>query len=261
MKKLLILNYHRLVDFVDSPSKLENHFNVRRKDFVNQLELIDKNNIPVISLNDAIDGKQDSDFAIAITFDDGNTSDLKVAAKLLKAYDYPATFFPLVKNIENKKITEKELKEIHAMGMEIGSHGVNHPNLKELTRHEQFIELNQSKQVIENIINDEVKLFSLPHGLYNNDTIGAAKEVGYKGIMTSQFGINCDHKFIYHRWAIRNNTAMTEFENVITGKRFFTYRKSVSAKLRTGLRNVIGLNSDNTLSVGLAKIQATPSKG
>lgn len=214
----------------------------------------------MISLNDAIDGKQDTPFAVAITFDNGNPSDLKIASKILCAYGFPATFFPSIKNIEEGKISSSDIDTIYKSGMDIGSHGLNHINFKELTRHEQFIELSESKRYLENIIKDEVKLFSLPHGLYNNQTIGAAKEAGYKGIMTSQFGINSDHSFINHRWAIKNSTSLIEFENVIKGKKLCTLRKSISARLRTRLRNIIGLKKDNTISVGLAKINASPSK-
>lgn len=263
MKKLLILNFHRLVEFVDSPSRIENMYNVRRKDFIHQLEIIEKNNVPVISLQDAISGNFQHPFSVVFTVDNGNNSDFSVAAKILNAYQYPAAFFPTIANIEAGLISEDEIRSIAEMGMDIGSKGIHHPNLKELSRHQQLLELSDSKRELEKIIDNNISFFALPNGLYNRQTLGVAREAGYQAILTGQFRVNknVDKQFILHRWSIKNNTSLKEFEKVVTQNSLFIQRKTLSANLNNSFRNMVGLKAANSLSEGLARLSAAPTKG
>lgn len=248
---------------MDSPSRMENMFSVKRRDFIHQLDLIEKHQIPVISLQEAIAGNVAEPLSVVFTFDDGNESDSALSAKILNAYKFKGTFFPTITNLEKGIITEANLKQIIDYGMDIGSHGINHRNFKELSRHEQFIELNNSKRELEKITGQAVSFFSLPYGLYNRQTIGVAREAGYQGILTTQFRINrnVDKQFVLHRWSIKNSTSLKEFEKVVTQNKLFTFQKTLSGKFKTGLRNVVGLNTANTLSEGIARISAAPTKG
>lgn len=63
---------------------------------------------------------------------------------------------------------------------EIGSHGLYHNCLTEITEAEARNELLTSKKYLEDITQKEVVSFAYPDGVYNQELINCAEEVGYK---------------------------------------------------------------------------------
>lgn len=66
---------------------------------------------------------------------------------------------------------------------EIGSHSINHRQLSDLSKAEQFYEISESKKRIETHLKQEIKSFAIPHGGrqdFNETTIECIKEAGYQ---------------------------------------------------------------------------------
>lgn len=79
---------------------------------------------------------------------------------------------------------KRELRSLADNGMEIGSHSHSHEFLPTLSTPEQEYEIIHSKNVIEEILEREVTLFSYPNGKLEEKNILQVKDAGYKGAVT-----------------------------------------------------------------------------
>lgn len=82
-----------------------------------------------------------------------------------------------------RPMTWENLREMHAAGMEIGSHGVNHCMLAKLPRNRMAIEVEESKRVIERELASNAIALSYPVGgpdSYDAETISAVRSAGYR---------------------------------------------------------------------------------
>jgi peptidoglycan/xylan/chitin deacetylase (PgdA/CDA1 family) len=82
---------------------------------------------------------------------------------------------------QSRALTLDELVQLSAgQLMEIGSHGVNHLSLNQLTLEEQKSELLESKTYLEKHIGKPVYSFSYPNGSYSSDSPELVRESGYQ---------------------------------------------------------------------------------
>lgn len=115
---------------------------------------------------------------ITFSFDDGHPNDLKVA-KLLKKYNLRATFYIPITNYENEVMTDSQIRKLHSMGIEIGSHGLTHRRLPSLSFGDAEKELTLSKTKLETIIGEKVRGFCFAGGKYNRSHLGLPLKAGY----------------------------------------------------------------------------------
>src|ERR1017187_8763640 len=84
-----------------------------------------------LSVGQALEGPRER--AVAITFDDGTETDLIVAAPLLKAAGFQATFYITVGFLGQRGyLSPAQLRELAQLGFEIGCHSMTHPYLSDL---------------------------------------------------------------------------------------------------------------------------------
>ncbi|NLK17397.1 MAG: polysaccharide deacetylase family protein [Clostridiales bacterium] len=94
------------------------------------------------------------------------------------------------------------LKNIHDEGHELGNHGYFHKDHKKLSFAKNTEEILICEKIIETICGVKTALFAPPSGSYNNTTLKAAAELGYKTIMWSKDTIDWrdkDQDKIYSR--------------------------------------------------------------
>ena len=70
----------------------------------------------------------------------------------------------------------------------MGSHGVTHKKLKELSTKQIKKEISESKIWLENIVDKKIDTFSYPHGSFDNRAKDFLEEYEYKYAATSKFG-------------------------------------------------------------------------
>ena len=86
---------------------------------------------------------------LAITFDDGNMSDLAIAAPELEARGLKATFFVLTGRLgQVGSLGWADVGALQARGMQIGSHGIDHRDLTAINPMELRNEMVRSKQTL-----------------------------------------------------------------------------------------------------------------
>ena len=120
------------------------------------------------------------DKKIAISFDAawGADKTQSIIDTLLK-YDITATFFLV--SFWAEKYPEQVLA-IEKAGFEIGTHSSTHPHFNNLSKEQMQNELQNSIDVIHNIVDCEINVFRPPFGEYNNTMIELCKEMDIKPI-------------------------------------------------------------------------------
>jgi peptidoglycan/xylan/chitin deacetylase (PgdA/CDA1 family) len=138
--------------------------------------------------------------SVVLTFDDGFQDFYLRAFEILRRHNFRATVFVITgltgdherRSFKgNPCLTWKEVEELHAAGIEIGSHTVTHRDLAYLHEHEMRQELSHSKEKIERALGSTVRSFSYPFAFPEADNsfkrrlTTMLRELGYEtGVST-----------------------------------------------------------------------------
>lgn len=218
--KVVVLMYHHLDPKEDSSSTIS------PEKFAEHMAMLAEEGFNILSLDQLgafLSGEGDlPDKAVVITFDDGYRSNYEYAFPVLKQYDFPATIFMIVSRIgreegEIPKLTWEQMLEMQGQGIRFQSHsydghfqipvnrkGTEKPVLaaeiydektgtkEEPGQREQRVydDLKSSKELLEREIGETVEYFAAPYGWYDDITIRAAREAGFKYIFTIKPGAN-----------------------------------------------------------------------
>lgn len=127
--------------------------------------------------------------AVALTFDDGNVSDLAVCAPVLAKLGVPAEFFPLAGRIgERGSLSAADLRELAGMGMGLGSHGWGHVDwrrLDEAGRRREFLE---APDAITQATGLPARRAAVPFGRYDRRVLSHLRAAGATQVLTSDGG-------------------------------------------------------------------------
>ena len=138
--------------------------------------------------------KQLSRPAVVITFDDGYSSLMDRAAPILKKYGFAATLFLTTDfvgmpafNAEfaqavppcQRPLTWAEVQTLQVAGWDIQAHSCSHRPHAALPIAQLKAELETSKQIIVNQLNNRVKFYAFPYGNYNRQALKALQDAGY----------------------------------------------------------------------------------
>lgn len=141
---------------------------------------------------------------LAITFDDCYRDNLD-AAHVLAAHGLPATFFiPTafvgtdhvfpwdlsLKRMPN--LSWDDVRQMHQLGFEIGSHTVTHPDMGTISADQVRYELVESKAVLEDRLGSRVRWFAYPFGGVDNfraDCLPLLRQAGYDGGLSAYDGL------------------------------------------------------------------------
>jgi peptidoglycan/xylan/chitin deacetylase (PgdA/CDA1 family) len=143
---------------------------------------------------------------IVPTFDDGNRSDVDIAAPVLVDSKLPGLFFPCTGRIGRKGyLTEADLRTLNGHAFEIGSHGVDHVPWRRLDPDALYHEIAHSKVVIERILGHDITSAALPFGYYDAATLRLLRKSGYKAVYSSAPGISPADSWFRCRWCYRKD--------------------------------------------------------
>jgi peptidoglycan/xylan/chitin deacetylase (PgdA/CDA1 family) len=148
----------------------------------------------------SINSLQKGKHHVAVTFDDGFAETLESVQPVLAEMTIPVTFFipsahlgkeaDWISDMNRRRsvgpvITAERLKFMAGQnGVAIGSHGMNHRRLTELTDQDAWMELSESKKHLENITGQGVKIHGFPFGAYDDRHVAMAQEAGYDHVFT-----------------------------------------------------------------------------
>lgn len=248
LNKFIILLYHSIGQSqTDDYLKLK----VSSESFDRQMKYLLENDYKVVTLGEMLGNINLGNYnykkkTVCITFDDGFSDNLELAVPILKKYGYCATFFIslnyLYRKFKKKKYWEKwdylnaeGIKGLSAQKMEIGSHSCSHQILTWLDGFTLRKEISDSKKGLENILINEITLFSYPHGIFNDKIMHILKEEGYQAACSSITGVNTDKTDLFElkRIEIRGDDSLSGFELKLKGCYNWTgYFQKIRLKLR-----------------------------
>lgn len=149
---------------------------------------------------------------IALTFDDGHQSIYHIAFPLLKKYGFTATIF-ITTDFIGKKIdadhlalTDAQIREMSAAGMEIGAHALSHVDMRKLGRRAKMEQIIVSTRILEEITGKVVDTFSYPYSGHDDYMQKLLQESGFRAAYTVFKGKNnvSFDRFAYDRLEISN---------------------------------------------------------
>ena len=191
-----VLAYHKIG--TPSPGAWETWFYVPERVFGEHLRCIDRSGWTPIDGRAFVDGLAHPERlpqrSLLITFDDGYSSVLRVAAPLLARAGFPAVMFVPVLYVGSTNVFDEgiepteplcswdELRELESSGVSIESHGYSHARLSIMNASDWDPEFCAPKRMLEEQLGKRVTLFSYPYGDRGTDAGATSlrlKDCGY----------------------------------------------------------------------------------
>ena len=175
-----ILMYHSISDNLFAKSHPYYQINTSPGIFARQMRWLRQNGFRTMDLGEmlaAMHAGEDLSRVVVITFDDGYQDFYTDGLAVMKQCGLTATIFLATDRIQNVSVcvegadylTWREVRELHAEGIQFGSHTVTHPDLRSLGPEQIDYELGYSKEVIEQKLGEPVTSFSYPFAFPEED--------------------------------------------------------------------------------------------
>jgi peptidoglycan/xylan/chitin deacetylase (PgdA/CDA1 family) len=179
-KEIPILMYHSL-----DPSRFLNKTALYAELFKRQMSCLKKNTFEVLPLASCAQEKGRQDFfqkKAVLTFDDGYIDNYLLAFPILRDFGFPCTFFVTVEDIGREGFLNWSMIEemSETPGIEIGSHGLSHEPLADVSPERARRSIGESKKILEDRLGKPVNAFSYPSGSFNEYVVGCVEEAGYR---------------------------------------------------------------------------------
>src|SRR5262249_31382452 len=161
------LRYHSISSNLFGQSHPYFQINTQPEVFSKQIRWLKSQGYLGIHLSEMLDGLdagRDMSKRVVITFDDGYRDFLTEGYPILKQCGFTATIFLVTDRIRNTPVrhegvdflTWRDVRELHADGIQFGSRTVTHPDLRSLEAEQIDYEIGYSKEVIEQEIGNTV---------------------------------------------------------------------------------------------------------
>ena len=129
-----------------------------------------------------------------------------------------------------RPMTWAQLREMHAGGMEVGSHGVDHRMLAKMPRAAMREEVAASKRTIERELGSEARVISYPVGgadAYNDEVVAAVRDAGYRVACSYLAGPEAllpDARYAMRRIPVERHMDADWFEGMLALPEVFCHR-------------------------------------
>lgn len=210
--------------------------------FSRQLEFLSTRGIDTKTVNElhALFSNSDSKIVV-LTFDDGFSGNYTHALKLLKKFNFKATFF-IATDLVNRPcmLSWNQIIDMSNQGMEIGSHTSSHLLLGIESVERIRNELLKSKEIIEDKIKKEVISVSYPNGSYNDKVNSIAQESGYQHACVSDFGYwdTITQTFLIPR--IIPGERLVALKKIVEQNKTYIFKENLSASAKNMLKVALG---------------------
>jgi len=222
-----VLLYHRLGPVV------ADSMTVRTSVFASHLEYLKTNGYTVIPLRRLIaylagEAPPPPARSVVITADDGHESVFTEMFPLVSRYHIPVTLFIYPSAISNAKyaMTWPQLREMQGSCLvDIQSHTYWHPNFnKEKKRlsadaYQDFVhmQMSKSKDVLEQRLGDHVDMLAWPFGIYDDELINKARQLGYIAGFTLErrHAVRSDNLMALPRYLMTDQVQGVWFEKLL----------------------------------------------
>ncbi len=161
---------------------------------------------------------------ILITFDDGHIDNYTNAFPIMQKYGFTGGLYIVCNFMGTNGYMNREqiLEMVHA-GWEVGSHSINHYDLRQLSLQQQQREIVESKKILEKKLGIDIVTFAYPFGAKNNTILGQVRTAGYIAGMGAE-----GYTDNQGEWNLFNlqRVEIKSTENAKTFTRFLTWQGS-----------------------------------
>lgn len=191
-----VLMYHGLHATPASRGRFDGVYSVRPDDFAQQLDWLLARGYRTCADGlcadaGACDALTAATRPLAITFDDGDVSNIEVALPLLRERAMVATFFVTSDFVDQPgMLSRADLRALAAAGMRIGAHGRTHAFLEDLDAAALIAELADSRTLLRAITGTAIDAIALPGGRGGERERLAAMTAGFQHLYGSVPGPN-----------------------------------------------------------------------
>jgi peptidoglycan/xylan/chitin deacetylase (PgdA/CDA1 family) len=197
-RRSIVLAYHGVAE---SNAAVDPDFlRVAPAVFRAQVELLRRAGFELVTVAELVqrsDGGPPPAGLAALSFDDGMDDNHAVALPILRELGVPATVYvatgligrpnPWMAPGTSRMMTEDELRELAAAGIELGAHTVTHPNLEDLGYDDCLREMADSRDHVARLSGRPVRTFAYPFCKYGDDARRAARDAGFDAALTCQW--------------------------------------------------------------------------
>lgn len=153
---------------------------------------------------------------IEITFDDGNKSDLEIAAPLLLHRGLSASIFVLLGRINDPDyLSPADIYALQERGMTIGLHGRHHLDWRTLDKATLIDETKTAAHDLLKITGIPPEEVAIPFGAYNRSVISHLKKLPFTKIMTSDSGHTDINQRVQARTSLRSDMTMNHLDIIL----------------------------------------------
>lgn len=127
---------------------------------------------------------------IAITFDDGNSSDVAIALPELCKRGLAAAFFVCAGRLDAPEFLGRDaLRDLLSAGMTIGSHGMHHRDWRKLDEAALADEVGTARKQLEDVCGKGLDAAAIPFGSYDRRVLARLRREGFTCAYTSDGGL------------------------------------------------------------------------
>jgi peptidoglycan/xylan/chitin deacetylase (PgdA/CDA1 family) len=222
-----VLMYHGLG--VPGP-RAEAHYTFSEESFARQLRQIQEQG-RVVSLETLLEGRAGPG-DVVLTFDDGEDSVTRVALPMMRELGMVGTLFVTTAWIGTEGfVGEDDLRALRDAGWSMGTHGVTHRYLSDLSDMQVREELVQSRDTMTRILGEPPVHMSLPGGRRESRrVVKAVRAAGYGSLCTSTVGVNESPP---NPFGVRRTMMIQPFDDPRTLERILAPDPLFYLKLRT----------------------------
>lgn len=184
----LILMYHSVEEVPEDPNRLS----VTPSRFAEQMKWLAEHGFRGVSMKTLFAAMRvgNERGLVGITFDDGYENIAKNAVPELLKHGFTATMF-IISGLIGKTnewdgepvwplMSGRQVEEVAAAGMEIGSHSVSHVRLQGLDVERIKSEINDSRATLSELLGQPIRGFAYPFGSMDASVRQAVREAGYE---------------------------------------------------------------------------------
>jgi peptidoglycan/xylan/chitin deacetylase (PgdA/CDA1 family) len=238
----LILMYHDLAADARQVAPGHRPYVLEPSAFSFQMQAVAAQAVPVLGVTQWCTSARPPR-AVLLTFDDGHVSNHDMALPILLEHQLKATFFVVAGHIATAEtMTWRQIRALHAAGMEIGSHTLTHRPPITLDDDTLRYELSESRRILEDGLGAPVTSISSPTGFFNPRMRRIAREAGYRALCFGRVGLASDHgdPFSLKRIAVKRAMTPDQFNALMRLDPAAIRRLRLRQMIRVWARKTVG---------------------
>lgn len=164
---------------------------------------------------DSVTGRDD----VALSFDDGNRSDIEIALPALRERGLTATFFALAGRLDDAaSLGASDLVSLRAEGMSVGTHGWSHVPWRGLTSADAEREFVHARSALEEASGGRIAEAAFPLGRYDRSALRRLKAAGYRTVFTSDRFPARPTSWLQARYSVTAEDTVDSVTRIVRGR-------------------------------------------